>query len=330
MNLQLCHDDIHLSWPGAISLERTDAWTMPWRIPHQDRRLFAPALAERGSAAAGVRIAFRSDTTRIRGATIPFPEPLQVDLCCDGQFIASTTIDQDGGFGFGDLAPEEKGVELWLPQVGQFRLRHLKLDRGATIVPVQDTRPRWITYGSSITQCGAAESPTQTWPAIVARGRGLNLTCLGYGGNCHLDPLIATMIRDQPADCISLSVGINIYGGATLSARTFRWNLIGFIHIIREKHPDTPLIVMSPIFSPPRESTPNAVGLTLEIMRDEVAHAVRLLQEHGDHRIYYVNGLDVLGPTFAHLLPDGLHPNAKGYKALGRNYLEQAIARYYP
>ena len=33
-----------------------------------------------------------------------------------------------------------------------------------------------------------------------ARTHNLDLTCLGYGGQCHLDPIVASMIRDLPAD----------------------------------------------------------------------------------------------------------------------------------
>jgi lysophospholipase L1-like esterase len=94
--------------------------------------------------------------------------------------------------------------------------------------------------------------------------------------------------------------------------------VIGFVQIIRERHADTPLVVRSPIYSPLREEMPNAVGFDLRWMRQEVQAAVETLQAHGDRNIRYVDGLDVLGPEVAHLLPDGLHPNAQGYKVMGR------------
>lgn len=209
-------------------------------------------------------------------------------------------------------------------------MRSLELSDGAAVVPVEDRRPRWVTYGSSITQARTAESPTQTWPAIVARERGLNLTCLGYGGQCHLEPMIARMMRDLPADFLSMCVGINVYGQGSLSPRTFRPAIIGFVQVLRERHPETPLAVMSPICSPPREATPNAVGFTLSAMREEVAAAVEALRASGDHNITYVNGLDIFGPDLAHLLPDQLHPNAEGYKIMGRNFLVKVVAQVFP
>ena len=324
-------DDARISWEGIVSLNRTHEWVMPWRIPYEDRVLFPPeALQDRAAMPAGVRISFRSDTLMVAGEVEPYPDAAPIDLCCDGEFIDSFELDDKDRFSFKGLPNGNKWIELWLPQFGEFRLGSLELSEGATITPFEDSRPKWITYGSSITQCKTAESPTQTWPAIVARERGLNLMCLGYGGQCHLDPMIAYMIRDLPADFLSMCVGINIYGAESLSERTFRPAIIGFVKILREGHPDTPLAVMSPIYSPPRESTPNPVGLTLERMRREVEAAVQALQKQGDGNIHYIDGLEVFGPDLTHLLPDEVHPSAEGYKVMGVNFLEKVIQKVFP
>ena len=79
--------------------------------------------------------------------------------------------------------------------------------------------------------------------------------------------MVARMMRDMPADFLSMKVGINIYGSGSLSERTFQSAIIGFVQIVREKHPETPFVVISPIFSSFRETTRNAVGFTLEDMR---------------------------------------------------------------
>jgi lysophospholipase L1-like esterase len=244
-----------------------------------------------------------------------------LDVCVDGVLHASVPLAGRESFAVLDLPAGEKAIELWLPQFGRFRLLELTLDDGATLSPFADRRRRWLTYGSSITQCRDAASPTLTWPAIVARDRDLNLTCLGYGGQCHLDPMIARLIRDQPADYISICAGINIYGGASLGPRTFLPALIGTVRTIREWHPETPLALISPIFSPSRETTPNAAGMTLQAYRDDVAAAVEALESRGDTQIFYVDGLSLFGPDLAEHLPDGLHPDTVGYRHLAENFL---------
>ena len=327
--MQLKPDTPQLTWQGTVSLQKTENWVMPWRTPHPMHVLFPEPLLERSAMPAGVRISFRSNTTRVSGTIVPQNESGILDLCCDGEVVASLDLTQKDNFAFEGLSGEEKLIELWLPQFGQFQLRNLTIDDGATLRPFADARPRWVTYGSSITQCRTAASATQTWPAIVARQHGLNLTCLGYGGQCHLDAMVARMIRDLPADYISMCLGINIQGASSLGPRTFRPAIIGAVQIVREKHPDIPLVLMSPIYSPPTEETPNAVGFHLKGMREEVQAAAEALQSQGDRNIHYVDGLRVFGADYEHLLPDALHPDAEGYRVMGKNFRTEVAEKFF-
>ena len=127
----------------------------------------------------------------------------------------------------------------------------------------------------------------------------------------------------MPADFISLKVGINIQGQASMSERTFGTSLIGFVQIIREKHPCISFVVISPIYSPPREEQMNGVGFNLIIMREHVEASVKKIRRHGDDNIYYVDGLMLFGPEHEDFLPDDLHPNSDGYKLLGTSFLRE-------
>ncbi|MDE0399407.1 MAG: hypothetical protein OXL96_16555, partial [Candidatus Poribacteria bacterium] len=74
------------------------------------------------------------------------------------------------------------------------------------------------------------------------------------------------------------------------------------------------------ICCPPREENPNTVGFHLKRMREEVQAAAEALQTHGDTQVHYVDGLSVFGADFVHLLPDNLHPDAEGYRVMGKNF----------
>ncbi len=317
------HDDQRLTWEGAMSVERSEEASQAWRIQVAERSLFPPEVVGLAAMAAGVRITFATDSSSLAiafSASSDASSPL--DVVCNGELVATLPVQGMERAELHDLPGSGlRRVELWLPHYGQFRLKAIEIDDNATIERVEQKRRRWITYGSSITQCHASRSPTHTWPAIVARRMGWDLVCLGFSGQCHLDPMIARMIRDTPADYISICAGINVYGGSTLSPRTFRPALIGTVKIIREKHPTTPLAVISPIYSPPREQTPNAVGYTLVQMRQHVEEAVSLLCDAGDANIHYVNGLEIFGPELAEYLPDELHPSHEGYARLAENFL---------
>lgn len=324
---QIMANDARLSWEGAISLETGSGWVMPWRLPFPDLKLYPPeGLQLAASKPAGVRLRFATDAEVITFSTEPMAEAGNLDLYSGSQLLASVNFAQgDTQVEFKDLPPGLKPLELWLHQMTPFQLRSIQLPAGATLEKNPDLRPKWLTYGSSITHCGAAGSPSFTWPGVVARKQNLNLTSLGYGGQCHADPMLARLIRDLPADFISVKIGINIYGNSSLNQRSFLPALIGFLTTIREGHPDIPLVACSPIWSAEREETPNDVGFTLMEMRALVAEAVALLQERGDQQLFYVDGLKLFGPELAAHLPDNLHPDAEGYKRLGENFVREVF-----
>ncbi len=330
---------------GAVSFEKGEDWIKPWRLPFEKLKMF-PSGGRHGSICAvaetpaGVRLRFRTASSKV-GLTIvgtdkldPFltapggqpaaqiTGPYLFDLTIDGDRVQTVTVNEgENHLLFDQLPGSKKEIEIWLPQRKVVVLKHLLIDDEADIDLPEDTRKKWIAYGSSITHCRNAHSPARTWPGGVARRHNLNLTCLGYGSNCQIEPMVAMMIRDLPADFISLKVGINVYGTVSMGPRMFKPNLIGFVHTIRDGHPEIPIAVISPAFAPKRETKENAAGFTLVAMREEVEDAVRRLVDCGDRNITYYNGLDLFGENLAvDHLPDGVHPSAEGYEILGENF----------
>ncbi|WP_129663150.1 SGNH/GDSL hydrolase family protein [Phytoactinopolyspora endophytica] len=313
-------DDV-LTWEGAVEVEHTPEWSRGWRLQHSRRELFPEDLRLRALMPAGVRVVFGTDALAVHGRAVvtdlgdvaPADEVSPVDLVVDGHYVSSSPVTPEGAFGF-DLPAGEKTVELWLPQFGDFRLSTLEIDDDARVWrPDLPQRPKLITYGSSISHCRAAASPTRTWPALVARELEMDLTCLGYGGQCHLDPMVGRMIRDMPADLIITCLGINVHNRGTFNERSFLPAVLGLLSTIRDGHPGVPIVVISPIVSPSREDVPSEAGMSLAQVRSFVSEGVRLLREHGDDDVHLLDGLDVLGLEQAHMLGDGLHPNTAGY-----------------
>jgi len=314
---------------GAISCEVGDGWVRPWRLPFEQRSLFPPedGIQARAMMAAGVRLRFATDSPCLALRLVPQAGARCFDLTVGGKIIQTVTAEANAAtVEFRDLPEGEQVYELWLPTNATVELCGLALAASATFGVPSDPRLRWITYGSSISHCGGATSPARAWPATAARARSLNLTCLGYGGQCHIDAMVGLMIRDQPADLISLKLGINVQGGSSLGVRTFKPAIIAMVQIIREKHPTTPIILVSPIISPPREDKPNSVGLSLNRMRTEMEDAWNRLVAAGDEKLYYVHGHKLFGEDLvADYLPDDLHPNGAGYEIMGMNAAEQAL-----
>ncbi|MFJ7212961.1 GDSL-type esterase/lipase family protein [Amycolatopsis sp. NPDC098790] len=279
---------------GHAELVEAGGRLVPRRLPPGPLH---PRLDDVARMPAGVRLEFDTDA---RGFGWDVETAGDVDVVVDGKLVSrSRRVHVEG------LAAGRKRVRIWLPQSHHVSLGDFTVRGTASAVP---EGPRWLAYGSSITQCRLAAGPSETWPALVATALGWSLRCLGFAGECHLDPAVARYIRDTDADVISLCVGVNIHGAASFSARSLGPALEGFVRTIRDGHPDTPILLTTPLHAPDRETRPNALGLTLADVRAEVANAA--------HGLPVVDGPAILGPDDAGLLADGLHPGAEGYRLI--------------
>jgi lysophospholipase L1-like esterase len=161
---------------------------------------------------------------------------------------------------------------------------------------------------------------------VAADLAGMRLVNLGWAGSCLLSGLAARIVRDQRADAIVLKLGINVHGDGMLKERTFADGAHSMISIIRDKHPTTPMVIVSPIWSPPREAQSAGGGLPLERMREVLAAVTAARVAAGDRHIRYLSGLELFGPEDLPDLPDELHPNAAGQRRMGERFYDKVIA----
>jgi len=358
---------------GAVELEATGRGLLPHRLPAWARaRHPDPQLLMVESQPSGVRLALRTTATVLELDVVPTkrvyvglpPRPDGVyDLLVDGRLTAQAsasggstlTVDLATGatrhspgspvtLRFDGLQPSEKDVEVWLPHDETTELVALRTD--APVSPSADRgRRTWVHHGSSISQGSNASHPTGTWPAVAASAGGVDLVNLGFGGSALLDPFVARVLRDTPADLISLEIGINLVNTDLMRRRALGPAVHGFLDTVRDGHPDVPLLVVSPLLCPMHEQTPGptsidpasmargemrfvatgdpadvAAGrLTLEVVREELA---RVVDQRADPGLHLLDGrrLYGAGDVDGHPLPDGLHPDADTHRVVGERF----------
>lgn len=324
-------------WTGYRHREiDADGWTTFWRLDprgHDFRQTDwvgyperpGHRLWDRAATPAGVRGSWRTAASaahlEIRASLGIYANLAPVDVLVDGELHQRCEI-REGEQRLSVVLPGHPvDVEIWLPQAGMIGIRGLTFDGPAKAVAPDG--PRWIAYGSSITQCAGAAGPSETWPALVARRQGWDLASLGLAGECHLDPVAARTIRDVPARLISLCLGINIYGGETFSGRTLPGQVESFVSTVRSGHPQTPLVVITPLLAPNLEGKPNAVGLTLDDIRTCVELGARV-----DPGVTIIDGRTVLTMDEASALyADDVHPGPDGYRLIA-DRLTPLLARH--
>ncbi len=378
--IDLTGNDPRVRLAGIVDLTTMERGALTERLPAWARsQLVDPAIGFVASMPSGGRLEFVTDSTSIAleavftrleygGIT---PHTATVDLVVDGAREASEVlVDTDvirfpnrtsmdfemvhidpSAVRFDDLPAGRKHVEIWLPQNAATMLRGLRLGDGASLdAPPPSERRRWVHYGSSISHCMEAEHPTGTWPAVAARAADVDLYSLGLAGQCHLDQFAARTIRYLPADLISLKLGINVVNADSMRERAFVPAVHGLLDTIRDGHPDTPIVVISPIICPAAEDHPGptlaneegtfdvierpvelALGaLSLARIRELLEQVVAQRQHAGDANVHYLHGHDLFGADDVDDLPDGLHPNSAGYQRMGERFVAHAFASVGP
>ena len=360
---------------GALDVEQTELGVLPHRLPARARAQNTDGqLAMAESQPAGVRLVFRTRATSVELETLPTkrtyvgapPRPdglydLVVDGAPAGQGSVLSgnviTVDMEAGTSemragapgtvrFDGLSGEVKDVEIWLPHNETTELIALRTDAPVEPAPPGGRRV-WLHHGSSISHGSDAASPSRTWPAVAATLGGVELVNLGLAGSALLDPFTARAVRDTPADVISLKIGINIVNHDVMRLRAFGPAVHGFLDTVREGHPDTPLLVVSPILCPIHEDTPGpcfpdfseisegrfrfrtlgdpaerASGkLTLQVIREELARIVKQRAAEDPH-LHYLDGRELYGESDTEELPlpDDLHPDAATHRRMGERF----------
>ena len=325
--------DAPLHWiPLPSSQVQMDG--LPWygenggelfRLPAKLKDTFRQPVWELAQSPSGGRIRFRTNTS-ILAIRLEYPGPPSmnnmhafgqtgVDLYADGVYRGTATADQDAKAGktseytyFKDQPRIDREITLYLPLYMSVKVLAIGLDAEAHVRPAKPFAVSGpvVYYGTSITQGGCASRPGMSYQAILGRMLNLDFVNLGFSGNGMGEPELGRAVASINASCFVLDFAQN---NPTVDSLTQVY--APFVEIIRSTHPETPVLLITPIYAAHESWSRDA---RLEGMRELIRQVGAKRIAAGDRHLEIIEGTDLLGPSRGDGLVDGTHPNDLGFQ----------------
>ncbi len=237
------------------------------------------------------------------------------DVYADNHFMGSVSPDEHcaistewhvGG------SRKMRNIEISMPLYKPVTIESIGIDEGAAI---KDPRPYKLPkpivyYGTSITQGGCASTPGTTYQSFISRWLDLDFVNLGFSGNGWGDPELAAIVSEIPACCYVIDFWANV------AADQYGARLPGFVGPIRENHPETPVVVVSPFFFAQDANN----GAAHAQQRKDAEEFVKEHQKQGDRNIYLLDGYKLISREDTYGLVDGVHANSLGFYLMAKGF----------
>lgn len=304
-----------------------------WRLPARSKDAFPKEVWNLSLDPTGGRIRFRTDSSTVAlRLEWPYPSDMRnmhsfgqsgVDLYVRNTYWGTAVPDKDAAPGkvyehayFKDQPRVMRDITIYLALYSPVKVLEIGLDKDAALesaAPFAVSGPV-VFYGTSITQGGCASRPGMSYQAVLGRRLNLNHINLGFSGNGKGEAGVARAVAEIDAAAFVLDFAQNNSDVDSL-AQVYD----PFIGILRERHPDTPIVSITPIYAA-REATGHQRN---EQMRALIRKVVSRRIAAGDTHLQLVEGTDLLGPSRVDGLVDGTHPNDLGFQWMAEGLAER-------
>ncbi len=170
-----------------------------------------------------------------------------------------------------------------------------------------------VIYGTSITQGGCASRPGMAYTNILSRRLNVQVVNLGFSGSGKGEPEVARTIAGIPGPALL----ILDYEANCHPLEKLKETLPEFIRILRARHPDAPILVVSRIQNG-QEKTQEAMARERRTRLEFQRQTVERLRKDGDANISFLDGSALLGDDFDECTVDGAHPTDLGFYRMAR------------
>jgi lysophospholipase L1-like esterase len=303
------------------------------RLPVKLKASYREPVWELAQSPSGGRIRFRTNSKTL-AIRLEYPEAPDmknmhafgqtgVDLYVDGIYRNTAIAGHDSKpglvqehFFYKNQPRVDREITLYLPLYMPVKVVGIGLDAGAEIQapkPFALNKPI-VFYGTSITQGGCASRSGMSYEAILGRMLNVDFVNLGFSGNGMGEPELARTVASIDAAAFVLDFAQN-----NPTVESLKKVYQPFVEMIRSKHPDTPIFVITPIYSAHESWSPDA---RLDGMRALIRQVGAQRIATGDKNLQIVEGTDLIGQSRGDGLVDGTHPNDLGFQ-----WMAEGLAR---
>ena len=294
-----------------------------WRFPKDVVDRLPAGVARKVPFPSGGRLLMKSDTSTLGLKVLAknIGNGRGLDVYLNGNFYRSVVVEEVDAevevLFFHEFERDDREIVIYLPYHQEIEIQAIGVDGDATLQSLEPTFRSTLPivfYGSSICQGSGAFKPGMTYSAIIGRALGIDFVNLGFGGAGKAEPEVVELVSAIPACCYVFDLGKS-YG--LQDSAPYR----AMLHTIRDAHPDTPIVCVTPITS--------ALEIYTEMQAERSVHTRAVAQEAveaalsaGVSNLHLVDGVALL--TFNEhdsLSADGLHPSDMGYDLIAQRLM---------
>lgn len=204
----------------------------------------------------------------------------------------------------GHMSRKNREYMLYLPLYDGITNLEIGIDEGAVIsgpdVNLPSTSKPVVMYGTSILQGGCANRPGMAHTNIIARKLNTEVINLGFSGNALLDMEIAHLMADVEDPAIYVFDYV-----PNASASMIDEHGEEFFHIVRDAHPDVPILFLEDPYFGHYEWDQD---MKAEVDKKNAAQKrlFKKLKKQGQKNIYYLKSDDMVGKDNEAFV-DGIH-----------------------
>ena len=206
-----------------------------------------------------------------------------------------------------NMSIEMREFKIFLPLYDGISNIEVGIDSKSIIEkPIRNGNKPIIFYGTSITQGGCASRPGMAHTNIISRK--LNIDCINFGfsGNGRMEQSIAKLISDLDPLFYVIECMPNMINAENITNKT-----IPLVNTIRDKNPETPIILVENFISEP--SVLDKKGKEwIEKMNRALKNEYEKMIENGYNNLFYVNSKNATGNDHEATV-DGVHFTDLGF-----------------